>query len=293
MPIPFTCPHCGVYTNVDDRFAGQTGPCGQCGQVITVPTGYVNYGPVRPPKKTSGLLIAIAVILGFCCLGGPILLALLLPAVQAAREAARRSQCTNNLKQIGIALHNYHDTYGCFPPAMITDEDGTPRYSWRVAILPFVEQAPLFDSYDSDLPWDDPANEMVGMTSIPTYRCPSDNLSQSNETNYVMVTGQGTIGGLPNVSTGIRDIVDGTSNTILVVEIVDSGITWSEPRDLTLEELTLVLNDPSANSPSSRHPGGLNVLMSDGSVRFIANGIDPVQLQNLLQYNDGNPVGEY
>jgi len=290
MPIPFTCPHCGTHTNVDDRFAGQTGPCNQCGNMITVPQFNVGYAPPHRQRKSSGFLVALAVILGFSCLGGPILIALLLPAVQAAREAARRSQCTNNLKQIGLALHNYHDTYKCFPPAVITDEEGNPRYSWRVAILPYIEQQALFDYYDPNVPWDDPVNQTAGMTSISAYRCPSDGISVPYETNYVMITGLGTVGGLPNESTAFREITDGTSNTIAVVEIVNSGIGWSEPRDLTIEELSLRLNEGSGNGPSSRHPGGINVLLCDGSTFFIGDGIDPVTLENLFRRDDGNPV---
>ncbi|NLS94105.1 MAG: DUF1559 domain-containing protein [Planctomycetaceae bacterium] len=290
MPIPFTCPHCGNFTNVDDQFAGRTGPCGRCGNTITVPYPQTGYAPPRRSKNSNTMVIVLVLVLGFCCLGGPILIALLLPAVQAAREAARRSQCTNNLKQIGIALHNYHATYKCFPPAVITDEDGNPRYSWRVAILPFIEQQPLYDSYDPDVAWDDPANEYVRMASISAYQCPSDSPSLSNGTNYVMITGEGTIGGLPNECVSFRDITDGTSNTIAVVEIVDSGIEWSEPRDLTLEELSMQLNDDTGSGPSSRHPGGINVLFCDGSTVFLSEGIDPRTLENLFRCNDGNPV---
>jgi prepilin-type processing-associated H-X9-DG protein len=254
------------------------------------PSPIGGYARPRAPKQTNSLLIVLAIVLGFGCLGGPILVALLLPAVQAAREAARRSQCTNNLKQIGIALHNYHDTYKCFPPAVITDEQGNPRYSWRVAILPFMEQQPLYDCYDSNVSWDDPANALVRMASIMAYRCPSDGLGAPNETNYVMITGEGTVGSLPNQSTKIRDITDGTSNTIAVVEIVGSGIEWSEPRDLTLDELSMQLNDGSGNGPSSRHPGGLNVLLCDGSTVFLGEGIDPATLDKLFRRSDGMPV---
>ena len=255
MPIPFTCPHCGNFTNVDEQFAGRTGPCGRCGNLITVPYAHTGGARPRPPKKSSGLMVVLVVLLGFGCLGAPILLALLLPAVQVSREAARRAQCSNNLKQIGLALHNYHDTYKCFPPAVITDADGNPRYSWRVAILPYIEQSARDDRYDSNVAWDDPANDMVRMTQIAAYQCPSDENCLPNGTNYVMITGENTLGNLPNKSRRIRDIIDGTSNTIAVVEIVDSGIEWSEPRDLSIEELTMRINDNTSNGPLEPAPG--------------------------------------
>jgi uncharacterized protein DUF1559 len=291
MPIPFTCPHCGTHTNVDDRFAGHTGPCGKCGATITIPHSTLGSLPPRPPQKSSSVLIVLAVVLGLCCLGGPVMVALLLPAVQASREAARRAGCSNNLKQIGLALHNYHDRHKCFPPAVITDDAGNPRTSWRALILPYIEQQAVSNSYDSDFAWDDPVNNLIRMTSISAYLCPSSPPAIPNETNYVMITGKGTIGGLPNESTRIADVIDGTSNTIAVVEIVGAGIEWSEPRDLTIEELSMRLNDGSGNGPSSFHPGGINVLICDGSTRFIADTIDPVTLENLFRRDDGNVIG--
>lgn len=287
MPIPFTCPHCGAHTNVDDRFAGHTGPCGRCGNTITIPHSTMPSYTPRAPQKSSGAIVVLAVVLGFCCLGGPVIVALVLPGVQAAREAARRSVCMNNLERIGLALHKYHDTYKCFPPAVTTDAGGNPRYSWRVAILPYMEQQALRDAYDSDYAWDDPVNDLVRMTSLSPYLCPSSPPAFPNETNYVMITGKGTVGGLPNDPTRISGVRDGISNTIAVVEIVGAGIEWSEPRDLTIEELSMRLNDGSGNGPSSFHPGGLNVLFCDGTVSFLADGIDPATLESLFLRDDG------
>ena len=100
-------------------------------------------------------------LVGFLLCAGLPMIALLLPAVQSAREAARRAQCSNNLKQIGLAFHNYHDSYGCLPPAYIPDGNGQPMHSWRVLILPFVEQSPLYDQYDFDEPWNGPNNSKL------------------------------------------------------------------------------------------------------------------------------------
>jgi hypothetical protein len=185
MPIQFTCPYCGKQTLVADQFIGQSGPCSGCGQTITIPGAPSKAMPIsRPapvPRRTTGSGSNVGVVLaivGACFFGlfvcGGVLLALLLPAVQAAREAARRTQCSNNLKQIALAFHNYHDTYKTFPPAYIPDENGRPMHSWRVLILPFLEQQALYNMYNFDEPWDSPANAMVTSTAIPVFQCASD-----------------------------------------------------------------------------------------------------------------------
>ena len=298
MPIPFTCPHCGTQTSVDDQYAGQSGPCASCGQPITVPLPG-SASPARSSSQSSSgpvIAIIIVAVLGGVLLFGGILVALLLPAVQSAREAARRAQCTNNLKQIALAMHNYHDTYMSLPPAVTADEDGRPMHSWRVAILPFIEHAPIYDMYDRDLPWDDPNNQVLASMPIPVYQCPSDptvGTSASCEANYVMVVGKGTLGGEPNEAVRFRDIEDGTSNTILAIEVGGSGISWMEPRDVTVEEAIAFITNPSASQFMQFHPGGVNVAMADGSVRFISETIDPEQLRALLTRDDGQAVGEF
>jgi len=293
MPISFTCPHCGVHTNVGEQYAGQTGPCASCGKTITVPP--VSGAPPAypaPPKSSTGPIIAIVLVavLAAVLVCGGIMVALLLPAVQAAREAARRAQCSNNLKQIGLAMLNYHDTYLCFPPAVITDADGKPMRSWRVAILPFIEQAPLYEQYDFAEPWDGPNNRALEGMFPPAYRCPSDPLTAPLETSYVMIVGEGTIGGDPNEAVTMASITDGTSYTILAVEVAASGIHWMEPRDLTVEEAVTFITNPAASEFTQVHPGGVNVLMADGSVRFLSSSMDPQMLRSLLTRNDGQAI---
>ena len=121
MPILFTCPHCGRQTDVADQFAGRTGPCAACGQLITIPgpvylsPASVAEVPERSARGPWGMVWIIAVTAGILLLGVGVPLALILPAIQAAREAARRTQCHNYLTQIGMSLQNYHDTYKVFP----------------------------------------------------------------------------------------------------------------------------------------------------------------------------------
>lgn len=296
MPIPFTCPHCGSHTNVDDQYAGQSGPCASCGRTITIPSGPVAYSPYRPPQRSSsgagiGLILGVLAVAFLFC--GGILVALLLPAVQAGREAARRSQCTNNLKQIVLAMQNYHDTYQCFPAAATADEEGNPMRSWRVAVAPFVEQGYVYDSYDFDEPWDGPSNRLLETSRSNVYVCPSDPTAGMTDTSYVMIVGKDTVGGEPNEFVKMRDITDGTANTIIAIEVAGAGISWLEPRDMTVDEAIAYITDPGATGKTHVHPGGVNVAMADGSVRFISSTIDPQLLRWLLIRNDGQQVNSF
>ncbi|MFH1267616.1 MAG: DUF1559 domain-containing protein, partial [Planctomycetota bacterium] len=294
MPIQFSCPHCGIETNVADEYAGQSGPCSGCGKTITVPplAGAAPFAPpVRPSRRSTPIVLIVLLVLAgmVFCSGIPI--ALLLPAIQSAREAARRSQCVNNLKQIGLAMHNYHDAYKCFPPAYIPDENGQPMHSWRVLILPYLECGTLYDQYDFDEPWDSPANLALADSMPGVYGCPSDPASYGPaETGYAMIVGPKALSDGPT-ATPMREITDGTSNTILVVEASGCGINWLEPRDLDLDEFGLQINGAGAGGIHSYHPGGVNVLISDGSVRFLSETIDTRTLEALITKAGGEVVG--
>ncbi len=293
MPIPFTCPHCGHRTNVDERYAGQTGPCASCGKTITVPLASDARPAHAPPGKSPAgpiTVILLVVVLAGILLCGGVLAFWSYTRVGVPRGPSQRPQCSNNLKQIGLAMHNYHDTYRCLPAAVLTDEDGQPMRSWRVAILPFVEQAPLYDRYDFSQPWDGPNNRMLHGISIATYRCPNDAGAMPTDTSYVMIVGPGTIGGEPNETVRFADVKDGTSNTIMAIEVGASGIHWMEPRDLTVEEAVTFLTNPAASPFQQAHPGGANVLFADGSVRFLPESTDPAIVRALLVRNDGQAI---
>jgi hypothetical protein len=196
-------------------------------------------------------------------------LAILVPAYRAAREHSIHLQCQNNLKQIGLGLHTYHDIWNCFPPAMWTDSSGKPMHSWRFLILPMLESGPYFDQYDMSEPWNGPKNKSLHGLYPPCFRCPEDRTSGPGTTNYVAITGPGTGWPGPNKSSRIKDFKDGLSNSIMVVEIRNSDIHWMEPRDLDISALKLAVNSDGKNSISSRHISGAFVLYGDGSVDFL------------------------
>ncbi|MBC8355828.1 MAG: DUF1559 domain-containing protein [Planctomycetes bacterium] len=297
MPISFNCPHCGVSTQVADQYAGQSGPCKSCGNTITVPfpsaqTGKVAPVPTHSSSSTGTIIVVVALIavIGTVTVGG-VLVALLLPAVQAAREAARRMQCSNNLKQVAIAMHNYHDTYNSLPPAYTVDADGNKLHSWRTLLLPFIEQAALYDQIDLDKPWDAPENLHLTEIVIPTYTCPSDPDMTMPYTNYMVIVGQGAIfdGDKP---CAFSDVADGTSNTIMVVEVEGQQVPWMEPTDLSLDQMQMAINAASTE-PGSNHPGGMQAALADGSVRFIAASVDSNLLRSLITRDGGEVVGGF
>jgi len=281
-----TCPACA------ENIPEDTTTCPHCGTRVHeyAPRRSVSGGGQAKSSSVPVVMIVLGCVAAmlFCC--APVGIALLLPAVQQAREAARRTQCKNNLKQIGLALHNYADANGTFPPAFIADETGKPMHSWRVLILPYLDQAQLYNEYDFSQPWDGPTNSRL-ITRMPAvYACPSNPVQGSN-TAYVGVFGEHCIfrGGEP---VKIREITDGTSNTLLVGEATRANIPWMKPADVD------VAVHPSIGDPdgfSSYHAGGAQFLLADGSVRFIAQTINALTLQALFTRDGGEvlPPGDF
>ena len=213
--------------------------------------------------------------------GGGVAIALLLPAVQAAREAARRAQCSNNLKQIALAMYNYESANGTFPPAAITGPDGKPLLSWRVAILPYLEQQAVYDQFHLDEPWDSPHNKALAeKVTPPVFLCPSNAVGMVGHAHYRVLTGPGTaFEGTKGHR--IAEFTDGTSNTLMVVESNDTA-PWTKPEGIDAADPAGMLDEIG-----SGHPGGFNAAFADGSVRFLKQTIAPAVLKALSTRNGG------
>ena len=218
-----------------------------------------------------------------------IAVALLLPAVQAAREAARRMQCTNNLKQIGLALHNYHDVYETFPPIFTVDEDGNLLHSWRVQLLPFMEETGLYDQIRLDEPWDSEYNKQFHSRCPAVYQCPShQDKSESGLCYYSVIMGKETAF-FDEHAKNFASISDGTSNTVCVVERKEP-INWMDPlNEITFEEALEGVNAADGKI-GSRHTRGINTLLFDASVRFISDTIADDTWKAILTINGGEVV---
>lgn len=335
----------------------------------------------KPGFTLIELLVVIAII--------AILVALLLPAVQQAREAARRAQCKNNLKQLGIAMHNYHETHGQFPQNQgrftnLGNPNQRPEWSWIVMALPYMDQAPLYEQIeldnqigvDRDASNIGAANQQASRTVLSGLICPSNamdalrpgqtnggyrwrNTATKAGTDYVgnlghiwggwkdcgavpdnlIPNGLGVRGSNPgtpwvngerineqvnvngvfkyNGATKIRDILDGTSNTIAAFENMhyrggngsnfdkrhSSYSAWITPlgavhnfRNPINNENPAWMqgaNDLRCEAPSSQHPGGIHILLADGSTRFINETIDHFARYKLAVRDDGEVIGEF
>ena len=204
-----------------------------------------------------------------------VLVGLLLPAVQAAREAARRMNASNELKMIGLAMHNYHSAYNHLPDRAIRDADGKPLLSWRVAILPFIEHEALYKRFHLDEPWDSEHNLTLLAEMPEVYVDPSAQLAPG-ETVFQAITGDGRM--FPaDRQAGFRDILDGLSNTLMVVETSQAAaVAWTKPVDVEIDPA-----NPLANMGDS-HQGGFHVLMGDGSVKFITYSVNVDLFRGLL-----------
>ena len=313
------------------------------------------------------LLVVIAII--------GILVALLLPAVQAAREAARRMSCSNNIKQLGIAFHNYHDTYKRLPaPYSLNRLDmlgsplpgppGDTAHAWGTALLPFMEQQPLYDQFDLNVPFFSPFgpytydNQTPCQETVPVFQCPSTafgpEINDFLEPTFMIpwkaarsdyCSTNGIIGSWasayytpaagtpllsrdgvlnqPNVWSAFRDVLDGTSNTITIIERAGSNNIWRDGKlfqgggpgtgtaggswaDILNGEFWFQgsLYDGSGSTGPclinctnedtrgaySFHPGGVQCLLTDASVQFISETTDTVVVARLVARQDGEVV---
>ncbi|QDU07383.1 DUF1559 domain-containing protein [Gimesia aquarii] len=297
------------------------------------------------------LLVVIAII--------AILIALLLPAVQQAREAARRSSCKNNMKQLGLAFHNYHDVFSQFPlqqTCCAAGDPGSPapqtwriRHSWTVRILPYIDQAPIYNQMNFSTDGMHGTNLALKQERLKAVECPSDPLVQDTDigaddvggaqraqTDYAISAGghpngaattpgtsgagYGQFGGVPKsrdvrgmfsrsgYSAKISHVTDGTTNTIMIGEVVGPFCRWQDwgyqswgtmahPINFRNEEFiagTLSIGDANACIGfRSRHEGGAFFTMADGSVHFLSENIDGNLYRNLGDKADGNTVSGF
>ncbi|MFM7056228.1 MAG: DUF1559 domain-containing protein [Planctomycetota bacterium] len=239
----------------------------------------------------------------------PVLVALLLPAVQQAREAARRTQSKNNLKQLAIALHNYHDVYNHMPVGTEPNPELDPeeRLSWAWSILPFIEYATVYNGMDKSAAWDAPANRAGIEAAIPVFQNPSQTGIRRNpsSSDYIGIAGVGAdaamlTAGHPRAGmfgydrkVSFRSIIDGVSNTLM---IGDSSTPNVSAFAGGAESIRGFSQSPYLNGPDgigSPHAGVVQFALGDGSVRAISVDVDEKILEALATIAGGEVVGDY
>jgi len=282
-----------------------------------------NYNAYRGMTK-----IELLVVLGILV----ILVMLLIPDLDDPGSVARRRQCSHNLKQLALGFHVYHDEHGTLPPPSgsivpevpddndedepeVADENVVASeptdWSWRVRILPLIEEQEQFDKFRFDEPWDSEHNLTVAETMPYGYWCPADprefkeiNGHQIPLTNYVMITGPNTVCPTDGTVRTLSDITDKKGETLMIVEVWgESRPAWIEPIDMTLEDLARGVNSESGMSISGDHIsrrrmkffddeyGGVNVCFADGSVRLLQDeNMTGEELQFMAIINDGKDV---
>jgi prepilin-type processing-associated H-X9-DG protein len=209
---------------------------------------------------------------------------LLRPAFVRQQAEMKRMQCMNNLKQIMLAMHNYHSANNTFPPAFRANKAGKPLLSWRVLILPYLGQQELYNEFHLDEPWHSPHNKALIARMPEVYKCTDTDLP-SGRTRYLTPRGEATL--FPGAEgIGIQQVTDGTSNTIAVVESgAGDSVVWTVPNDWEV-----ILSELKPGSTLRSHPGGSNVGFADGSVRFLKGTISPRVLEALLTRAGGEII---
>ncbi len=293
--IPFSCPHCGLHTEVAAEYAHQTGLCAGCRKPVTVPgvPATSRHQVARRGRLFRTLWVAatLALILG---LGSAIFLFIFIAAFRPsslpffAGSAPPPPACRENLELIGQAIAAYVKDQGHYPPAYTVDSAGKPLHSWRVLILPYLRQERLYARIDLAKPWDDPVNKPLHNRMPEVYGCPLDSNRYSQETSYVVINGptllfDGSVERQPN------ELADGPGNTLLVVEGVDLGVHWMEPKDLDVKTINWMINT-SAGLGSKHLCGGMHVLMADGSVWHFGDFVPADELQAMATIRGGESV---
>ncbi len=198
-------------------------------------------------------------------------------------NARSRTACKQNLKAIGVALHSYHHRNAHFPAAY---SSSVPPHSWRVALLPWLDHESLFDNYATTEAWNSNVNLPMLEARPSVYACPE--VSKPSLTSYQAAVSSRT----PwpwDTATRFQDFTDGSSNTLMLFDVHDPEVEWTRPKDLTLQQATdAVQNGQRHHSGSERT--GINVLLADGSARYLSRNISPEILHSLLTPSGGRSL---
>lgn len=310
MSFHVSCPHCGSACNVSEGEVGRTALCGNCDEPIIVSRNPVPMNSAKSPQPGDAALVrphhqshsasdaaeralprlpdesGVSRRSWGCIVATTAVLAALFVVgiwfFQSIQRANNRTHRIKNLKILSMALHNYHEVHGALPPAYVADENGKPMHSWRVLLLPFIEQQELYDRYNFDEPWDGPNNRKLWAEMPSCYAWPVADFDEPWLTPYQLAVGPGTPFE-PGQRISFGDITDGTSNTILVFEVPSEPVNWMKPRDISYDP-----NKPLAASiRSSKYDTIIMAGRADASTLHFEPHIGDEILRRLIERADG------
>jgi hypothetical protein len=251
------------------------------------------FSPASPERGGQPRKSMSPLIIGLIACGGVFVLAIMFLFIQArsqALQAARRSQSKNNLKQIGIGLHIYNEIYDQFPPGGIYNSERQEFHGWQTMMLPFMDDGPLYERIDLNIPWDDPKNSPHFQYEIETYLRAGDEPRKNSESLALSHWAANERVMYSNSSVGVRDIADGLTNSLLVGEVARDFKPWGHPANW---------RDPAEGINQGPHTFGnpkstdALFLLGDGSVRAISQDIDPQVLKALSTPDGGETIGAF
>lgn len=279
-----------------------------CALIFTgIPAIVLGFMALTDIKKSGGRLTGqapaiVGLVLGFMSLLttlviGPIMIALMLPAVQAARQAARSTVSKEHLRNIGVAMQNYHVVKRDFPMAGSETNSALAKQggqlSWRVHLLPYLGELELYNQFHLDEPWDSQHNQTL-IERMPKVYVSPDSGGAVGKTSFLAVVLP--TDAPPKISTvlmkeqarGLQDVLDGSSNTVMVIDAgAENAVEWTRPSDFEVD-----LNAPKRGLENQLRRR-MSVLFADGSVREITDSISDDAFRDLLIANDDNPGSRF
>lgn len=229
------------------------------------------------PSRRAFTLVELAVVILIIAA----IIALFFPATRGVNEATRRTACLNNLKQIGLALHNYHDDYGTFPPPYTVDADGNRLHSWRTLILPFTDHAALYEKIDLSKPWDDPANAAAMAENPYVYSCPSAIIPAGHTVYHGVVSADGFFH--PAKVRTLDTIADDQKLAIVEVD-ASRAVPWMSPHDEGHEFFQSLTAETQMH-----HTGISQVLHIDGHSGNVPLNTPKQELREMITVTETDP----
>ena len=298
MPFEFVCPFCHFKTKVLDRFAGQSGPCAECGKQVTMPhfnesgvlvpsialTSRASKSKIAEKRSWMPAIVGVSVVLSLLLLG-VIVFRIAWPTVKNSMRRMAQARDLENMKSIAEGLNAYCDRYGTYPPPVVVDDSGVRLYSWRVLVLPFMGYEDLYKSFELSQPWDSPSNMNLVRLMPTEFASPnSPDALGSSETNYVLITGAGTL--FPPAGSLSNSNID--KHTILLVE-TNNNTFWSTPGDIDIS-LGLRVGNKAMKEIGGLHSGSFTAVTVDKESMRIPSDVSQIVLDALITPNGGENV---